>query len=133
MKINKLLIEVSNGIVDTMAYVYDLDGNKICEATGSDEYEAVKELSFVLAEEIINIKTNKKQINIFKKLERGTKLKYKQYNSYSYGYYVGVNEEEGTVRITSLKKNDDFSGLKMSSHGMYRDIDAKLVEIYKED
>ena len=30
------------------------------------------------------------------------------------------------------KEDDNFTGLKMSSFGMYQDIDAKLVELYDD-
>lgn len=125
----KLSIEVSNGIIDTTAYVYDSDRNKICEATGSNEYEAIEKVALKLSKEIINIKANKKRIDELKKLEAGTKLKYRCYDGYRYGYYVRVNKKNGTVMVSKLKEDDKFSGLSSSDSRICRKLDPKDYEI----
>ena len=130
--IDKLLIEVSSGVIDDSAYVYDSDGNKICEASGSDKYEAIRNVCLKLADEIIDIKNNKNKIDFFKNIEIGTKVKYTHYNQTNFGYFLGVIEDKGMIRISKIKEDDNFTGLKMSSFGMYQDIDAKLVELYDD-
>lgn len=128
----KLLIEVlTGGIIDDSAYVYDSDGNKICEASGSDKYEAIRNVCLKLADEIIDIKTNKKQINFFKTVKIGAKVGYTHYNQTNFGYFAGVIEDKGKIRISKIKEDDKFSGLKMDSYGMYQDVDAKAVRLYK--
>lgn len=129
----KLLIEVLSGIIDDSAYVYDYDGNAICKASGSDEYEAIRNVCLKLADEIIDIKTNKKQIDFFKTVNIGTKVKYTYYNQTILGYFAGIIEDKGKVRISKIKEDDKFSGLKMNTCGMYQDIDAKVVSLYEED
>lgn len=130
----KLLIEVlTGGIIDDSAYVYDSDGNKICEASGSDKYEAIRNVCLKLADEIINIKTNKDKIAFFKAVKIGTKVKYKYLNKDCFGYFAGVVEKEGKIKVSRIKEDDEFSGLKMNSYGMYEEIDAKAVSLYKED
>lgn len=130
--IDKLLIEVSSGVMDNAAYVYDKDGNKVCEAIGLDKYEAIRNVCLKLADEIIDMKTNKKQINFFKTVKIGAKVGYKHYNQTNFGYFLGVIEDKGMIRISKIKEDDNFTGLKMSSFGMYQDIDAKLVELYDD-
>lgn len=130
----KLLIEVlSGGIIDDSAYVYDTEGNAICEASGLDEYEAIRNVCLKLADEIIDMKTNKKQIDFFKTVNIGTKVKYTYYNKTILGYFAGIIEDKGKVRISKIKEDDKFSGLKMNTCGMYQDIDAKVVSLYEED
>ena len=127
-----LLIEVlTGGIIDDSAYVYDSDGNKICEASGSDKYEAIRNVCLKLADEIIDMKTNKKQIDFFKNIEIGTKVKYTHYNRTNFGYFADIIEDKGKIRISKIKEDDKFSGLKMDSYGMYQDLDAKAVRLYK--
>lgn len=126
----KLLIEVENGIMDNTAYVYDSDGNKICEGSGGDNYKAIQNVCLKLADEIIDIKNNKKQIEYFKTVDKGTKVKYKYMNDYKYGYFVKVsNSDKGMVVISKLPKDDEFTGVRMTSYGMYEKVDAKFVEV----
>lgn len=128
----KLLIEVVNGIMDDTAYVYDIDGTKICEASGSDNYKAIQNVCLKLADEIIDIKNNKKQIEFFKTVDKGTKVKYKYMNDYKYGYFVKVsNSDKEMVVISKLPKDDGFTGITMTSYGMYENVDTKLVEVVK--
>ena len=127
----KLLIEVVSGVIDDTACVYDVDGKLICKADGYDSFEAIKKVSLKLSEEIINIKNNKEQIDLFKTIKIGTKVKYKAYNDYKYGYFAGVNEDKGLVIVSKIPKNDEFTGLRMTGYGMYEKIDAKLVELYE--
>lgn len=130
-----LLIEVlTGGIIDDSAYVYDSDGNKICEASGSDKYEAIRNVCLKLADEIINMKTNKKQIDLFKNIDIGAKVRYEKYGHMNnFGYYAGVDEGKGLIIVSKIPQNDDFTGLRMTGFGMYQDIDAKLVELYEEE
>lgn len=128
----KLLIEVVSGVIDDTACVYDVKGNKICEANGYDSYEAIRKVILKLSEEIINIKINKEQIDFFKKIDIGTKVRYEKYgNMNNFGYYAGIVEEKGLVIVSKIPKNDEFTGLRMTSYGMYEKIDAKLVELYE--
>lgn len=129
----KLLIEVVNGIIEDTAYVYDSEDNEICVASGFDSFEAIRKVSLKLSEEIIKIKNNKEQqIDLFKNIEIGTKVKYKDCNDWKYGYFAGVLEDRGLIMVSRLSKNDKFSGLKMIGYGMYEKIDAKIVELYEE-
>ena len=128
----KLLIEVVSGIIDDTAYIYDSKGNKICEATGYDSFEAIKKVSLKLSEVIINIKNNKEQIDLFKNVVVGTKVRYKKYGHMNnFGYYAGVVEGKGLVIVSKIPKNDEFTGLRMTGYGMYEKVDAKLVELYE--
>lgn len=129
----KLLIEVVSGVMDNTAYVYDGDGNKIVYAHGSDNYEAIRNVCLKLTDEIIDIKTNKKKIEFFKNVSIGTKLKYKLYGHYKYGYYAGVIEDEGLVIVSRIPKDDEFTGLKITSYEICEKIDAKLVKLYEEE
>ena len=129
----KLLIEVlTGGITDDWAYVYDSDGHTICKANGSDEYEAIRNVCLKLADEIIDIKNNKNKIDFFKSVKIGTKVKYKYLSKDCFGYFAGVIEKDGKIKISKIKEDDEFSGLKMNSYGMYKEIDAKAVSLYKE-
>ena len=129
----KLLIEVVSGIIDYTAYIYDSKGNKICEASGYDSFEAIKKVSLKLSKEIINIK-NKEQIDFFKNIDIGTKVRYKKYGDMNkFGYYAGLDEEKGLVTVSKIPKNDEFTGLRMTDYGMYEEFDAKLVELYGEE
>ena len=129
----KLLIEVHRGIMDNTAYVYDGDGNKIIYAHGSDNYEAIRNLCLKLADEIIDIKTNKKQIEFFETVNKGAKVKYQHMNDYGYGYYAGIDKERGLVIVSKIPKDDEFTGLRMTGYGIYEKIDAKLVKLYEEE
>lgn len=128
----KLLIEVVNGIIDDTAYVYDSEGNEICVASGYDSFEAIRKVSLKLSDEIVKIKNNNKQIDFFRNIEIGTKVKYKDHNDWKYGYFAGVLEDRGLIMVSRLSKNDKFSGLKMIGCGMYEKVDAKIVELYEE-
>lgn len=127
----KLLIEVVSGVMYDTAYVYDVNGDKICEASGYDSFEAIKKVSLKLSEEIINIKNNKKQIDFFKNVAIGTKVKYKVYNEYRYGYFAEVDEDRGLVIVSYIPYDDNFTGVKMTGYGMCEKINAKLVELYE--
>lgn len=129
----KLSIEVCNGIMCDIACIYDDSGNKICEASGYDSFDAIRKVGIKLSEEIINIKKNKKQIDFFKNVAIGTKVKYKLYSYDGYGYYAGVIEDKGLVIVSKIPQNDEFTGLRMTGYGMYEKIDAKLVELYNEE
>ncbi|WP_297994118.1 hypothetical protein [uncultured Clostridium sp.] len=85
-----------------------------------------------LADDIIDMKTNKKQIDFFKNIGIGTKIKYTHYNQINFGYFAGIIEDKGKIRISKIKEDDEFSGLKMNSYAIYQDIDAKAVSLYEE-
>lgn len=130
----KLSIEVISGIIDYTAYVFDENGNKLCAANGYDSYKAIENVSLKLSSEINDIKNNKDQIDFFKTIEKGTKVRYKAYgNMNNFGYYAGVVEDKGLITVSKIPHDDEFSGLRMTDFGMYKDVDAKLVELYEED
>lgn len=129
----KLSIEVFSGVINDTACVYDGDGKLICKADGYDSFEAIRKVSLKLSEEIINIKNNKEQIDFFKNIDIGAKVRYKKYGYINnFGYYAGVDEEKGLIIVSKIPQNDDFTGLRMTGYGMYEKINAKLVELYEE-
>lgn len=78
----KLLIEVVSGIINDTACVYDGDGKLICKADGYDSYDAIRKAVLNLYEEITNIKINKEQIDLFKNIDIGAKVRYEKIWSY---------------------------------------------------
>lgn len=129
----KLLIEVVSGIINDTACVYDGDGKLICKADGYDSYDAIRKAVLNLYEEITNIKINKEQIDLFKNIDIGAKVRYEKYGHMNnFGYYAGVDEGKGLIIVSKIPQNDDFTGLRMTGCGMYEKINAKLVELYEE-
>lgn len=130
----KLSIEVFSGVINDTACVYDGDGKLICKADGYDSYDAIRKAALNLYEEITNIKINKEQIDLFKNIDIGAKVRYEKYGHMNnFGYYAGVDEGKGLIIVSKIPQNDEFTGLRMTGCGMYEKINAKLVELYEEE
>lgn len=129
----KITIETSSGILEAEATAYDSDDIKICSVTAGDKYEAMSKLFKILEVEIINIKNNKRKIDFFKTVKRGTKVKYETGNRVTftkYGYFVKTLEEKGQILVSRIKEDDPFSGITMLNEAVH--VDAKLVELVEE-